>query len=86
MTGPSRRAMTPQEGLVHNPGLLKLFDEILVNACDNMVRTHHARAAALRAGGGGAALLSGLMTQLRVDICRGDAATRTPPVKSWAKA
>jgi DNA gyrase/topoisomerase IV subunit B len=24
---------------VHNPGLLKLFDEILVNACDNAVRT-----------------------------------------------
>lgn len=25
--------------LPHNPGLLKLFDEILVNACDTMVRT-----------------------------------------------
>jgi DNA gyrase/topoisomerase IV subunit B len=31
--------MTLVSDLAFSPGLLKLFDEILVNACDNMVRT-----------------------------------------------
>lgn len=75
--------------LPHNPGLLKLFDEILVNACDTMVRTSASDVGGSRASGGaGSASASGAassagthfrcMTRLSVTIDPGSNSAKRP--------
>jgi DNA gyrase/topoisomerase IV subunit B len=76
------RRMVKKEALSSSPGLLKLFDEILVNACDVKARGGGgpvgAEAAAGTAAAAAAAAAAGTMTRLEVEF-RGPGGKLVPP-------